>query len=356
MQALRHESCDRVPIDYWADILVSDRLIRRLHLRNQEELLVFLKADIRYIEGSVYIGPELEKYEDGSVKDIWGVRRKKIYVDPGKPGKGMYEHVICHPLADAETIRDIENYPGFASPDWYDYSHVEEAANVHTGYAVACGGDRLNRTAQLKPTMYLRGVEQTMVDLAWNPKLIEAINDRLIHYYLEYNRRIFEKAQGAIDLFFMGDDFGTQNGLMMSPDTWRRLYKPGFTQFIALAHRYGMKVMHHTCGGVFELIPDFIECGLDILQSLQPQATGMDFAKIKKMYGKDICFQGGIDIQGVMPFGTPDEVQREAYRVLQELSCGGGYIFGTAHNIQADTPDENVLALYQAVLQFNDCP
>ena len=145
----------------------------------------------------------------------------------------------------------------------------------------------------------------------------------------------------------MGDDFGTQMGLMMSIEMWKRLYKPGFRKFIELAHRYGIKVMHHTCGAVSELIPEFIDCGLDILQSLQPTAAGMDLGWIKKEYGRHICFQGGVDITHTMPFGSATEVRSEVKKLIDKMSPGGGYILCTSHNIQADTPEENVLAMYE---------
>ena len=143
----------------------------------------------------------------------------------------------------------------------------------------------------------------------------------------------------------MGDDFGTQDGLMMSVPMWRRYFREGFRKSIELAHTFGLKVMHHTCGSVVELIPDFIECGLDVLQSLQPRARGMDLAALKREYGRDLCFHGSIDIQETMPRGTPEEVREEARRRLAEGMPGGGFIVSTAHNMQPETPSENILTM-----------
>ena len=173
----------------------------------------------------------------------------------------------------------------------------------------------------------------------------------MVEYFLEYNRRVFEAASENIDIFMMGDDFGTQYGPMMSIETWRRLFKPGFRAYIELAHEYGLPVMHHTCGSVRELIPDFIECGLDILQSLQPAAAGMDLADLQREFGRDLCFHGGIDIQEVLPHGTPQQV-REHVKSRAELGREGGYILCTAHNIQPDTPLENIVALFEAYQEF----
>lgn len=350
MMALAHEEPDRVPFDYWAEKKVTTRLMQELNLAEYERLLEHLQIDMRYTEGTRYVGPELQKWHDGTWEDIWGIIRKPVFVDEMDPMKGSYEHVTTNPLAFVETVQQVENYR-WPSPDWYEYTIDEEARSVRQ-YAVVCGGDRLNRTAQFKPAMYLRGMEQMMVDLVLNPVIVEAMIDHITNYYLEYDERIFQKANGSIDIFYMGDDFGTQNGLLMSVDMWRKYFKKGFKRFIDLSHRHGVKVMHHTCGGVFELIPEFIDCGLDILQSLQPRAKGMDFNKIKKEYGKYLAFQGGVDIQGVMPFGTTEDVKAEVKRVIETLGPGGGYILCTSHNIQLDTPSENILALYDAAQEF----
>jgi uroporphyrinogen decarboxylase len=213
-------------------------------------------------------------------------------------------------------------------------------------------GDRLDRTAQLKPAMYLRGVEQIMLDLALNPEIVDCINEHITAYFLEFNRRIFESAKGGIEIFMMGDDFGTQTGPMLSVEMWKRFYEPGFRKYIELAHRHGIKVMHHTCGSVRPLIPHFIEAGLDILQSLQPRAAGMDLRELKREFGRDLVFQGGLDIQQTLPRGSPAEVKREVRDRLDAAKAGGGYILCTAHNIQADTPVENIVALFEACHEF----
>ena len=150
----------------------------------------------------------------------------------------------------------------------------------------------------------------------------------------------------------MGDDFGTQQGPMMSLQTWRRFFRPGFAAFIELAHRHGLQVMHHTCGSVVELIPDFIECGLDILQSLQPQAAGMDLGRLRREFGRDLCFQGGMDIQGVLPHGTPQDVRDHVRQQIEAAGDEGGYILCTAHNLQPDTPLANTWALFAAYEEY----
>jgi uroporphyrinogen decarboxylase len=354
LTAVEHHDPDRIPLDFWAEKIIVSRLMQHLKLRAYEQLLQYLQIDTRYIEGTKYKGPELWVAADGTWKDIWGVARKPLLLDEKNPSKGQIQHVIDHPLAAAETVKDVEDYR-WPSANWYDYT-IEEETNGIQQYAVVCGADRLNRTAQFKPAMYLRGIEKLLLDLTLNPKIVEAMTERLTAYYLEYNENIFRSANGKIDIFFMGDDFGTQEGMFLSKEMWRKFFKPGFKKFIEQAHAYGIKVMHHTCGGVFELIPEFIACGLDILQSLQPRAKGMDFRKIKGEYGKYIAFQGGIDIQDTMPFGTVDNVKDEVKRAIDLLGPAGGYILGTSHNIQPDTPLENILAMYETALEVGQYP
>lgn len=354
LKILAHQEADRVPLDFWAEKSVISSLMRQLDLAQYEQLLQYLHVDTRYVEGARYIGPELYKAPDGRWEDIWGVVRKPILLDESNPSKGQIQHVVQHPLARAETVKDVEKHR-WPSPDWYAYTIGEDLKGKEQ-FAVVCGADRLNRTAQFKPAMYLRGIEKLLMDLILNPQIVEAITERLITYYIEFNDHIFRKADGGIDIFYMGDDFGTQTGLFVSSEMWRRFFKTGFKRFIDHAHSYGIKVMHHTCGSVADLIPDFIECGLDILQSLQPRAKGMDFKKIKSEYGRDIAFQGGIDIQHVMPFGTIETVKDEVKRVIETLAPGGGYILCSSHNFQPDTPLHNILAVYETALEVGRYP
>lgn len=352
LTALSHQRPDRLPRDYWATQEVTERLLQHLNLSDRESLLRHFGFDLRTVEGPACVGQTFRRHPDGSVEDLWGVRRLPKTIT-GTGYTWTYQHVVEPPLASASTAADVDRYDRWPSPDWWDYSQVRSQCLACEGYAVVSVGDRLDRTAQLKPMMYLRGMEQTYLDLATNPEVTEAIIAHIVEYFLEYNRRVFEAAGDALDILMTGDDFGTQQGLMMSPQTWRRFFKPGFAAFIELAHRYGLKVMHHTCGSVVDLIPDFIDCGLDILQSLQPQAAGMDLGRLHRTYGRDLCFQGGIDIQQVLPYGTPQEVREHVRHQIEAAGTEGGYIICTAHNLQPDTPLENALALFEAYEEFS---
>ena len=190
------------------------------------------------------------------------------------------------------------------------------------------------------------------MDLAAQQEIAQAIFRKIRESYLVYLERILDAAKGKIDIVLTGDDFGAQNGLLISADMWRKFIKPGFAGYIDLIKRHKTLAMHHTCGSVVDIIPDMIECGLDILQSIQPEAKGMSLAHLKELFGKDLCFQGGISIQKTMPFGSRDEIRHEVKTIADIVKQDAGYIFCTSHNIQGDTSVENIVTLMEAYLQY----
>ncbi|MCL5271648.1 MAG: hypothetical protein M1457_14085 [bacterium] len=346
--ALAHQTPDRVPIDYWASAEVTGLLLEKFGFDTEEELLCHFDVDFRYISGPRYVGPELAVHEDGAVEDIWGVPRVKVELT-GVGRKGSYREACAPPLQNL-TLDEIVNYPKWPDPDWFDYACVrDQAAQARAlNKVVVFMGDRMNRCAQLKPAMYLRGVGQILLDLAMNPEIAEYLFNRIAAFYLEYARRTFEAAGPGLDIFMMGDDFGTQNNLFMSVPMWRDFLRPNFKTMIELGHRYGCKVAHHSCGSIMGIIPDMVDCGLDILNPIQPGVTNMDRRELKRRFGGRLAFHGSISIQQTMPFGTPEDIRNEVRERFETLGAGGGFIFCTAHNIQVDTPLENVLALFNA--------
>lgn len=351
LRALNHEEPDRVPIDLWMSSGFKQKLSSALNT-SMEDFLDAHDVDLRYIEGPAYIGPPLRKFADGD-EDIWGVRRTAVTVRTGD-GSETYHEVAESPLAAMTTVEEINAYSHWPSPDWFDYSGIEAQCEEirRQERAVVFMGDRMNRIAQLKPAMYLRGVEQILVDMSADPEIAEAIFARIRGFYCSYAERIFEAANGKLDIVLTGDDFGSQTGPLISPGMWTDFLGRGFADYISIAKSYGLRVMHHTCGSVRPLIPLMIERGLDVLQSLQPEAYDMDPRVLKSKFGDLLAFHGGISIQQTMPFGTPEAVRKEVKDRIEALAPGGGYILCTAHNIQADTPVENALALLQAYKDF----
>ncbi len=349
--ALSHREADRVPVDYWAGPEVEARLMARLGVGSREQLLDALDVDFRYIDGPRYVGPAARVRPDGSVEDHFGVPRVTVSVGSGETG-GAYREVLDFPLAAATSVRQIEAYPHWPDPDWFDYAPVAEQVSAARarGKMVVFVGDRLNRCAQLKPAMYLRGVERILMDLADCPAIAECLFERIAAFYLEYARRTLEAAAdgGGADIFMTGDDFGTQTALMVSPAMWRRFLRPGFERFVQLGRQFGCRVAHHSCGSIRPIIADMIDCGLDILNPVQPDVADMDRGQLKRDFGKHLTFHGSISIQRTLPRGTADEIRAEVRERFRTLGPGGGFVFCTAHNIQPDTPIDNVLTLFDA--------
>ncbi len=352
-KCLKHEEPDRAPVDFWAAREVKQRLVEHYAARDIEDVLDRFGVDFRYIAGPPYVGPELATRPDGGREDHFGVPRRTVSYGSGLEA-GTYEEVSEYPLAAAESVDEVMSYAKWPDPDWFDYAAASEQARRarESGKVVAFMGDRLNRCAQLKPGMYLRGVEQILMDVFLNPEIAAAVFKRIADFYVQYARRTLGAAGGNIDLLFTGDDFGMQENLLLPPEKWREFLRDGFKRFIDVGHEFGCRVAHHTCGYVTPLIPDFIDCGLDILNPLQPEVPRLDMAAVKREFGERISFHGGISIQQTMPRGTPEEVRNEVKQRFETLAPGGGYIFCTAHNIQADTPLENIAALFDAYREF----
>lgn len=219
----------------------------------------------------------------GRWRTFGGVRRKVVTYGKGTPHEGTFKEVSWSPLEHMKTVEEINTYTRWPTPDWWDYSKVkQDCAKWHPQYFVLNKGDRLDRTAQLKPMMYMRGIQQTFIDLAANPKIVECIRDHIINYFVNYNPKVFQAGAEEMDMFMMGDDMGGQQGSLVGPEMWKRYFADGFRKYCDIAHKYGLKVMFHTCGDVYALIPLMIENGLDCLQSVQPTATNMDIKRLKK--------------------------------------------------------------------------
>jgi uroporphyrinogen decarboxylase len=350
------DGLDRIPIDYWASSEVTQRLCKSYKAKNKDDLLDLLDIDFRYIDGPKYIGPNLLKHQDNSEDDIWGVPRKKVYYGKGEH-QGNYKTVVKYPLADAKTIEEIDSYEHLPDPDWLDYSVIKEQCDiVHENQRVVMFmGDRLNRIAQLKPMIYLRGIEKALSDLGReNSPIFDAILQKIVDFYKIYLERILRAAHGKIDVLVTGDDFGQQNGLICSPKTWREKLLPGFREYIQITKKYNVYVMHHTCGSVTPIIPDMIEAGLDILNPLQPFTYDMDHSMLKKKWGDKLIFHGGVSLQGPLRFGNPLEVEQEVKTCCDILGRNGGYIICTAHNLNADMKTENIIALLNSYQKY--CP
>jgi uroporphyrinogen decarboxylase len=291
LTALSHKEPKRVPVDYWGTRDIDELLCRYYRVGSKDELLKELGVDLRYVF-PVYMGPKLKKYEDGSYDDLWGVRRRTL-----KTLKGNVEHTVFSPLKSISTIDELESWSP-PSPEWYDYSSLRPQCENYQDYATVIVGDRTNRTSVLHEAMYLRGVQQALTDPIRNPEFTHRLYEKITEFYLEVNRRCFETVGDKIDIFMMGDDMGTQEGLLVSPKIFRHFIKPHLSAHVKLAKQFGLKVMLHSCGAVRKLIPDFIEMGINILNPIQVRATGMNPMELKNEFGDRLSFHGSIRSQG----------------------------------------------------------
>jgi uroporphyrinogen decarboxylase len=336
--ACRHEQPDRAPIQTY--------LTPEIHARLQEhfgdrDILECLGVDLRGVgavfQGECRPGPGMPGQADHY--DEWGTG----YILQENPSGGAYPEARELALAEINTLDDVENYP-WPSPEDYDYSGLPAACAAVADYAVCYGGagipDILNGVSRG------RGMERVMIDIATEDPVGVAVIDRRVEHYYEYCRRGLEAAGGRVDILCLGEDCGNQNGRMFSPACFDRFFVPRLQRFFDLAHEFGALAMLHSCGDTHEIMPTFIERGLDILDAMQPEPAGMNPAEIKRLYGDRLTFCGLISTQQTLPHGTAADVRREVRERLAVVGKGGGYILSPAHCIQPDTPLENVLALY----------
>jgi uroporphyrinogen decarboxylase len=337
--ALAHREPDRVPFDFWAVPEVWDSL-RRALAADDETVLRLLGIDCRMVT-TRYVGTKAGELPDGTFIGPWGTHRRRVANE-----FGVYDEYASHPLADAETVSDVQNWE-WASPDDWDVSGVrrqceELNADVRFHLRYEVGGI-------FEWSWALRGFERFLLDLVEKPAVACAIMDCFTDIYIENTRRVIEAAGGLLDMVYTYDDVGMQEGLLLSPRMWRQFILPRHQRLNATirAARYPVKIMYHSCGAVFPLIGAFVdEMGIDVLNPLQPRAAGMDMQRIKAEFGDHLSFHGGIDIQHTLPHGTPSDVQAEVRDRCRVLGHHGGYICTSAHYIQADTPLPNIIALY----------
>jgi uroporphyrinogen decarboxylase len=339
--ALAHREPDRVPFDFWAVPEVWEKLRKSLQT-SDEEVLRLLGVDCR-MAAPRYVGTKARELPDGTFVDAWGTHRRNVTNE-----FSTYGEYAGHPLGEAETVDDVLSWD-WASPDDWDVSGVRqqcERLNSSNGLRYHL---RYEVGGIFEWSWALRGFERFLLDLAENPGVACAIMDRFTDIYIENTVRVIEAAGGLLDMVYTYDDVGIQNGLLMSPRMWRRYILPRHQRLNSAirAARYPVKIMYHSCGAVFPLIGPFVdEMGIDVLNPLQPRAAGMDLARIKTEFGDRLSFHGAVDIQHTLPHGTPDEVRSEVRERCELLGRGGGYICTSAHYIQADTPLENIVAMY----------
>jgi len=307
----------------------------------------------------IYLGPNAD-----FGLDIWG---RSVNV-MGANGAGYSSVRGGYPLGSATSVAEIDKFR-WPDPGDFDYEVVAEvlrsvpdqtARAIRTVYSIQRPGQTRMAAARglgswipLLCTVFdLVGMEGTLVGLYAQPVLIEAIVAHLEAFILGFEQRLLEATRGLVDILDFGDDFASQTGMLLSPKHWRRFLKPTYAKIYALAKSYGLKVWIHSCGTFRPVLPDMIEMGMDVWETVQAHLPGNEPEVLKREYGQDITFFGAISSQHTLPYGTPEAVRAEVRDRIRILGQGGGYICGPDHTVMADVPIENVLAMLDEAAAF----
>jgi len=340
-----HQEPDRVPINYSANGGIDARLKAHFGLGpdDWQGLRQALGVDFHGV-GAPYVGPRLHpEIADRWVDPGWGWRTRWIEHESG----GYWDY-CDFPLKDADA-ETIDAWP-VPSPDHYDYSGVLQACKENESYAIHVGNPGL---ACIINTMgFLCGMEQILVDLASDEPAMLRLVDRYLGVQLEVTRQTIEAAKGMVDFMWIGEDLGSQFSPLISLDLFRRHIRPRHQRFIDLAKAHGLPVMIHTCGSSSWAYEDYIEMGVGVVDTLQPEAKDMSPRYLKARFGGRLAFHGCISTAGPVAYGTVRDVTANCRETLEIMMPGGGYCFAPTHSLQDNSPTENVVAMYEAAHRY----
>jgi len=343
-RALSHEQVDRVPVDYLANPGVDARLKRHFGVRPDDDESLRQRLGVDFFEIIPrYNGPRLHSDLEGRKTDMWGIRTRWVEHEDG----GYWDY-CDFPLKDADEER-VACWP-MPSPDDFDYESIPQQCRESEGYALLIGnpgaGDMINTAGMI------RTMEQVLVDLTMDEPAGLLFMDRKNEVQLEVLRRSLEAAGGAIDILWLGEDLGTQRGPLISLELFRKHIRPRHQKFVDLAKEFGIPVMFHSCGSSSWAFEDFIEMGITIVDTLQPEAKDMSPAYLKGRFGTQLAFHGCISTAGPVAYGSVEETVNNVRETLEIMMPGGGYAFSPTHMLQDNSPTENIVAMYDAVHRF----
>jgi len=320
LKTLKFEETDRVPMGLFGTFdNYINKLIYHYKVNNLKECYEILGIDIYHFwTPLIYAGEQ--RYYKGEKADYWGIT-ENVYKD----GDSSNE---C-PLIDVSSIDEVEKYSWPTAKDFI----VGDFENQLEYYSDFCIDGGLFAPIFHNVT-WLCGFENTLVNLLLQPEVSKALIRKITDFWVEYAKKMLEFGKGRIDIVQTCNDFGTQNGLIMSADTFREFFKPELKRIYDVIKEYGAKVMQHSCGSISEIIPDFIEIGADIINPVQVSAKGMEIEKLSEQFGGKVCFYGGIDTQHVLPEGSEEEIREIVRDTL------------TRFNGKEDIPIENAIAMF----------
>jgi len=367
LTTLAHKEPDRVPIDLGGtptgiEVEAYDRLKELLgfngktktfvrdHAEVDEPVLERFGIDTRYLRIKPPRGFKLTIEADNSYLDYWGTRWKK-------PPSSLYWDMVDYPIKEA-TLDALNRYQW---PDPDDPGHIEglreRAKSLYESTDYALVVDMIG-LGVFEHAWTIRGFENFLADLVVSQKFAEALLQRIAEYQVSLWNHVLDEVGEYVQVVMVSDDLGTQNGPMVSPETYRKLIKPVQKKvWQSIKAKTDAFLLLHSCGSVRTFIPDFIELGVDVLNPIQVTAKDMVPGELKSEFGEDISFWGGgCDTQGTLPYGKPDDVEEEVKRRISELAPGGGYVFNQIHNIQPQVPPENIVRMLEAALEHGTYP
>jgi uroporphyrinogen decarboxylase len=371
LKTLNHEEPDRVPFDLGGTGATGIHLTAYRALRGHlglpeveartediiqqlavvdEDLAARLETDCRNVaprSSAIYNLSFRDEGDYTAYTDEWGLGWRMP-----KEG-GFYYDMYHHPLSEAATVGDVAGYVWPEARDPHRFAGLRERARAvrEAGRIVILGGLCAGVTEMHS---WLRGFIKYFTDFRHNTALAEYLMDQVVELKMAYWEQALGAAGEYVDVVMEADDMAGQDRLMFSPTTYRTLIKPRHTRLFAFIKKLApVKIFFHTCGAIRPLIGDLIETGIDILNPVQKSAAGMDLAELKRDFGRDVVFWGGgVDTQRVFGTGTPEAVRADVRQSIEALAPGGGFVFGTVHNTQANVPPENFMAMWQALRDY----
>jgi len=337
LTAIAHKEPDRVPITFDAEAEVYEALYGHLELDTKEDLFDRLHVDTWMILPGNFIYPA---GEDGKSEktSIWGYRSRVT-----EYSGGTYDEVCFNPLTGKDSTADIKAH-SWPSPGILDFSRFPQEAAAHSDRAVI----GVFTWGAYFIASFVRGLEDLMTDFAIRKDYAHHLIETIGEICTEALRTMLESYGDGIDIVYMADDYCSQQGPLFSPSTFQEFVVPYLGRFVELAHKHGKKFLLHCCGAVRPLLPMIVDAGVDMLEPIQTRAAGMDPCGLKRDFGKDLCFYGGVDLQQILCKGTTQQVADEVKRLIDVLGEGGGYVIGPGHTyIQVDCPVENTMTMYE---------
>lgn len=389
LTAISHKESDRVPIDFGSMrstgimAIAYNKLKAHLGITTGEtrmydtyqqlaepEQWVLDRFGVDSVDATNSFGRFPEKWKDWTLPDgshckvpswfgpvrepgRWVIRDENGAELAQMPDGCLYFEGTRNILADAETTDDVDRlfHPGIFSKEGLAYLR-EQAKWVHenTEYATMIGfGGNI-----LEGGQGLFGWERFMMEVALDSGIVNYALDKMVEGYMENLRLLVEALDGYVNIIQMGDDLGSQTATLLSPDMYRKVVKPRHTrEYQFIRNKSSIHVFLHACGSCYDVIGDLIDEGVEILNPVQTSAVGMEPRRLKKQFGDKITFWGGgCDTQSILPNATPQQIDEHVKERIEIFAPGGGFVFNQIHNVQANVPPENVVAMYEAARKY----